>query len=262
MSNYSDTPWNPDTDNTIAADVVAAGPRSVTFARLAYSDHPDFTDVVEAEECETIAAPTTEDGRWARRYVALAMGGAASVIVASAAVAFAAINSVNTSTSITAAAGSTAVPAAAPVVQVQPPSGLPAVPSAPIVAAPAAPKGPDHVPAAAPQKPAAPVVTAAPVADPAPEMAPPAPAPEAVPAPPPLPLPTFPPIVINLPAPPAAPPKEPPTKPEPPVLKGPLAIPSPRRPRRSTRICPWTPADIRPQRNTATVVRHRGGVVR
>jgi hypothetical protein len=40
-------------------------------------------------------------------------------------------------------------------------------------------------------------------------------------------LPTFPPIVINLPAPPAAPPKEPPTKPEGPVVKGPLAIPSP-----------------------------------
>ena len=210
MSNYSDTPWNPDTDNTIAADIVAAGPRSVTFSRLAYTDHPQVTDVVEVD---AVAA----DRRWARRCVALAMGGAASVIVASAAVAFAAINSVDSSTSIVAAGGSTAVPTAAPIVRVQPPSGLPA---APITTAPVAPVVPDYVPAAAPQRPAAPSVTAAPVADTAPE-------PEAVPAPPPLPLPTFPPIVINLPAPPAAPPKQPPAKPDAPVLKGPLAIPSP-----------------------------------
>ncbi|GAA2405411.1 hypothetical protein [Mycolicibacterium llatzerense] len=226
MSDYSNTPWNPDTDNTIAADVVDAGPRSVTFSRLAYSDDPAMPDVVEDD---AIAADTIDDGRWARRRVALALGGAASVIVASAAVALAAINSVDTSTSVTAAGGSTAMPAAAPVVRVEPPSGLPAPSTAQITVEPVAPNVPDYVPVAAPQRPAAPLVTAAPPAAPAPEMAPPAPAPEKVPAPPAQPLPSFPPIIINLPVPPAAPPKPPAPAPKPdgPVVKGPLAIPSP-----------------------------------
>ncbi len=226
MSNYSNTPWNPDTDNTIAADVVDAGPRSVTFSRLAYSDDPDLPDVVGDD---AIAADTIDDGRWARRRVALALGGAASVIVASAAVALAAINSVDTSTSVTAAGGSTVMPAAAPVVRVEPPSGLPAPSTAQNTVAPVNPNVPDYVPAAAPQRPAASLVTAAPAA--APEMAPPAPAPEEVPAPPAQPLPSFPPIIINLPVPPAAPPKPPAPKPDGPVLKGPLAIPSPEKTR-------------------------------
>ncbi len=224
MSDYSNTPWNPDTDNTIAADVVDAGPRSVTFSRLAYSDDPDMPDVVEDD---AFAADTIDDGHWARRRVALALGGAASVIVASAVVALAAINSVDTSTSVTAVGGSAAMPAAAPVVRVEPPAGLPAPSTAQITVEPVAPNVPDYVPAAAPQRPATPLVTAAPAAAPAPEMAPPAPAPEEVPAPPAQPLPNFPPIIINLPVPPAAPPKPPAPKPDGPVVKGPLAIPSP-----------------------------------
>ena len=90
MSNHSPTPWNPDTDNTIAADAIDAGPRSATFSRLAYSDQLDIPD---APEDELTVAVGTDDGRWARRRVALALGGAASVIVASAAVAFTAISS-------------------------------------------------------------------------------------------------------------------------------------------------------------------------
>ena len=49
MSNHSPTPWNPDTDNTIAADAIDAGPRSATFARLAYSDQLDIPDAPEDE---------------------------------------------------------------------------------------------------------------------------------------------------------------------------------------------------------------------
>ena len=67
MSNHSHTPWNPDSDNTIAADAIDAGPRSVTFPRLAYSDQLDIPDVPDDEPTVAVYKSEQADARmWVR----------------------------------------------------------------------------------------------------------------------------------------------------------------------------------------------------